>query len=350
MPAPNTPRWLEFERRWLSAYDAVWTVSEEDRRSAIAEGSRPGRTFTIANGVDIFRFAPAGAPASPPEILFVGSFRHFPNVLAFEALRDEVMPRVWKRFPNAVARVVGGPDHLAHWQRFTRSGRTLGEGPGLVVHGFVEDLLPLYERAAVVAAPMQVSAGTNIKMLEAMACGKAIVATPAACGGLGMSDGQEALVREDWPGLAEGICEVPGGRAPSHGTGPSGAPDRGAAIQLGSHPEAGVPELPGRDGTARRPPRVGRRLTLLQRGTPVGQADQLACRLGPLARKFKKDVPPSVAQAATPAGSRVVSTFGKPTRQSALQAWRLAPRRAFRPGGGPWPALRCATAPAPEWW
>jgi glycosyltransferase involved in cell wall biosynthesis len=200
-------RWLEFERRWLAAYDAVWTVSEKDRLGAIAEGAGADRAFSIPNGVDVFHFLPSAAQPAPPEILFVGSFRHFPNVLAFQALRDEVMPRVRHRFPEAVARVVAGPDHLAHWRRFA-GGEELGAGQGILVHGFVEDLRPLYERATVVAAPMEVSAGTNIKMLEAMACGKPIVATPTACGGLGMRDGHEALIREDWAGLADAACEI----------------------------------------------------------------------------------------------------------------------------------------------
>jgi glycosyltransferase involved in cell wall biosynthesis len=96
-------RWLEFERRWLAAYDAVWTVSCEDRETAIREGHRDGsRTFTVANGVDIRRFVPQDEPTSAPEILYVGSFRHLPNILGFEKLRDEVMPRVWRNFPERV--------------------------------------------------------------------------------------------------------------------------------------------------------------------------------------------------------------------------------------------------------
>ena len=76
------------------------------------------------------------------------------------------------------------------------------------VHGFVEDLRPLYARAAAIAAPLEVSAGTNIKVLEAMACGKAIVTTPAGCGGLGLRDGHEALIRADWASFADALCEV----------------------------------------------------------------------------------------------------------------------------------------------
>src|SRR5207249_2615070 len=87
-------RWLAFERRWLADYDAVWTVAEEDRETAIREGRRrEDRTFTIANGVDLDRFTPHDEPAHP-EILYVGSFRHLPNLIGFDNLRRHVMPRV----------------------------------------------------------------------------------------------------------------------------------------------------------------------------------------------------------------------------------------------------------------
>ena len=201
-------RWLEFERRWLRDYDAVWTVSEEDRSAAIEEGGQADFTFSVPNGVDVFRFRPESNPAERPEIFFVGSFRHLPNVLAFEKLRNEIMPRVWKTLPDAVARVVAGPDHEWFWRKLAPKGVALDSDPRIEVHGFVEDLRPLYAKAWAVAAPLEVSAGTNIKVLEAMACGKAIVSTPAGCGGLGLCDGREALVRGDWPGFADALCDA----------------------------------------------------------------------------------------------------------------------------------------------
>jgi len=75
------------------------------------------------------------------------------------------------------------------------------------VHGFVSDLRPLYASASVVAVPLAVSAGTNIKVLEAMACGKAVVSTPVGCAGLGLDDGEQLLIREG-AGFAAAICEL----------------------------------------------------------------------------------------------------------------------------------------------
>jgi glycosyltransferase involved in cell wall biosynthesis len=79
----------------------------------------------------------------------------------------------------------------------------------------VEDLRPLYAGAAVVVVPLEVSAGTNIKVLEAMACGKAVVSTAIGCAGLELQDGVDIQVRADWEGFAVAVCAllaVPGAR------------------------------------------------------------------------------------------------------------------------------------------
>ncbi len=202
-------RWLDFERQWLRAYDMVWTMSEEDRGIAIAEGGRdPDRTRMVPNGVDIERFAPRDEVTEAPEILYVGSFRHLPNIIGFENLREEVMPRVWSRFPEARLRVVAGPQHEEFWNRFAPKGGLPAFDERVEIHGFVEDLRPLYARAAVVVVPLEVSAGTNIKVLEAMACGKVVVTTPIGCAGLGLRHEEDAFIVAGWEEFAGSIAAV----------------------------------------------------------------------------------------------------------------------------------------------
>jgi glycosyltransferase involved in cell wall biosynthesis len=178
-------RWQAFERHWLSTYDGVWAMSPGDREIAVAEGAR--RTWVVANGVDTRHYQPL-PPSTEPEVLYVGSFRHRPNVIGFETLRDRIMPEVWRSAPEARLRVVAGPDHTRYW---TESALD----PRISVHGFVEDLRPLYASASIVAVPLTVSAGTNIKVMEAMACARAVVTTPVGGQGLGLTD--DAIVAEN---------------------------------------------------------------------------------------------------------------------------------------------------------
>jgi glycosyltransferase involved in cell wall biosynthesis len=202
-------RWLAFERKWLASYEGVWTVSENDRVRAIEESRRaPERTYAIANGVDLDRFRPSEPPAGTPEVFYVGSFRHLPNIIGFESLCDEIMPRIWARAPETRLRVVAGPEHERYWKQFGRKKDLREVDPRIVLHGFEEDLRPLYERAWVVAVPLEVSAGTNIKVLEAMACGKAIVSTPVGCAGLDLRDGYDIAIRQDWVEFADAVCAL----------------------------------------------------------------------------------------------------------------------------------------------
>jgi len=201
-------RWREFESKWLAAFDAVWTVSDDDRSAAIQEGSPPERTFVVPNGVDLTRFQPRPGRAPAPEILYVGSFRHLPNILGFEKLRSEIMPRVWERFPELRLRVVAGPDHEKFWRDLTGSRRLPEVDRRIAIEGFVEDVAPLYADALAVVVPLEVSAGTNIKVLEAMASGKAIVTTPVGSAGLDLRDGSDAMIRADWMEFASAIGDV----------------------------------------------------------------------------------------------------------------------------------------------
>jgi glycosyltransferase involved in cell wall biosynthesis len=200
-------RWHRFERHWLSRYDAVWTMSEDDNARALEAGAPAGRTAVVANGVDIERFVPCEEPSAAPEVFYVGSFRHLPNILGFERLRHEIMPRVWEKLPEARLRVVSGPDPARYWREFLKRDLPAFDAR-IEVHAFVEDLRPLYAKAAVVVAPLVVSAGTNIKVMEAMACQKAVVSTPIGCTGLGLIDGRDALIREASPEFAQAIIEL----------------------------------------------------------------------------------------------------------------------------------------------
>jgi glycosyltransferase involved in cell wall biosynthesis len=201
-------RWRAFESQWLQAYDAVWTVSEEDRRTAISEGSRPDRTFTVPNGVDITRFTPHDFGGGPSEVLYVGSFRHLPNILGFEHLIHDVMPRIWSQFPEVRLRVIAGPQHEMYWRTLSPGNWNRNLDRRIRIDGFIADLRPSYARASIVAVSLVVSAGTNIKVLEAMACGKAIITTPAGCAGLRLRNGQDALVCSDWAEFARCAGEV----------------------------------------------------------------------------------------------------------------------------------------------
>jgi glycosyltransferase involved in cell wall biosynthesis len=177
-------------------------MSESDRDLAIDAGATPENVAVVPNGVDIEKFHGGPAPDESNEILYVGSFRHLPNYLAFRELCDVIMPLVWQQLPEATLRVVAGPHHEDYWP----GSREVD--PRITVHGFVSDVAALYRNCALTVVPLPVSAGTNIKVMETLASERALVTTPIGCAGLDLRHGLDALICDLGPEFAAAICHL----------------------------------------------------------------------------------------------------------------------------------------------
>jgi glycosyltransferase involved in cell wall biosynthesis len=198
----NFLRWRRYELTAIPRFARIVTMSPKD--TALLGGSRSVRV--IENGVDIDRFQPE--PETPGQrLLFIGSFRHFPNVAGFRFFVEQVWPKLRDRFPELSLSVVCGPDHLLYWREFTRTPEPhVDERVRLL--GFVRDVRPLYVETNLVIVPTTVSAGTNVKVLEAMAMQRAVVSTPSGCAGLGLVHGTSVWVAGEADAFAAGIARL----------------------------------------------------------------------------------------------------------------------------------------------
>jgi polysaccharide biosynthesis protein PslH len=172
-------RWRRYERRAVARYRRVVAMSTKD--AAMLGGSH---VRVIPNGCDLERFQPSPEP-SGQRLLFIGSFRHFPNVVAYRFFTEQVWPRLREQYPQMTVTVVAGPDYASYWQMVVDSAAP-PEDPRIRLLGFVEDVRPLYREANLVLVPTVVSAGTNLKVLEAMAMRRAVVSTTSGSAGLGL--------------------------------------------------------------------------------------------------------------------------------------------------------------------
>jgi O-antigen biosynthesis protein len=199
-------RWERFERQAWGEVSCVVTMSEKDR--GMVEGAR--RVVALENGVDLAQFRHSGRAPEERRLLFIGSFAHLPNLMALRWFLDETWARL--REAGVTLHIIAGarPDHF---QDLYRDRVTVElDQPGLEVEGFVSDVRPAYERATVVIAPLLASAGTNIKIMEAMAMGKAIVSTAAGVNGLELEAGADYVPAESGVEMAAAIldlCENP---------------------------------------------------------------------------------------------------------------------------------------------
>lgn len=198
--------WDRFERRIIAAMDAVVVFSDRDR-DALTPLSRgtPIVRIGIGTRVPLEPLDPLGS-ADYPRLVFVGNFMHPPNVDAAVRLTDSIFPAVRARMPNAVLRIVGAnppPELLARAR------------DGIDVTGRVPDVVPWMNAAAVIVVPLRVGGGMRVKVVEALAHGKAVVASPRAIEGLDIADGVHVAVAEgddDFVARIVALLASPGAR------------------------------------------------------------------------------------------------------------------------------------------
>jgi ribosomal protein S18 acetylase RimI-like enzyme len=175
----NYWRWRRFEMKWLRRYGKVVTMSERD--AALLD--RPN-VAVIPNSVDLARFTPE-IERPGERLLFIGSFRHFPNIVAYRFFVEQVWPMLRQSSPEINVTAVAGADPLLYWRENTGL-LSIPTGDRIQLLDFVADVRPLYVETNLVLVPTLVSAGTNLKVLEGMAMERAVVSTSSGCAGLGL--------------------------------------------------------------------------------------------------------------------------------------------------------------------
>ncbi len=174
-PSIEAVRWRSYQRAVWQRFDRLQVYTERD-----AAGLRrlapdlAGRVRVNPFGVTLGP-APDAAAEREDELVFLGGFRHPPNVDAACWLAREILPLVRARRPGVHLSIVGAdPPHAV---RALASDR-------VTVTGFVPDVEPFLARAAVVIAPLRTGSGMRVKLLQALARGKAVVTTPLGAEGL----------------------------------------------------------------------------------------------------------------------------------------------------------------------
>lgn len=191
-------RTRRFEARAPFLFDRTVVTSPADR-SAFAELAGPdaaARLQVVPNGVDTGYFQPRRSDARDA-VVFTGKLSYHANAAAVLRLVRDVMPHVWRRRPGVPVIVAGkDPPEMI---------RALASDARITITGYVDDLRPVFARAAVAACPMVYGAGIQNKVLEAMASGVAVVTTPAAARALTAIPGRDVLVADSDAAFGDAI-------------------------------------------------------------------------------------------------------------------------------------------------
>jgi glycosyltransferase involved in cell wall biosynthesis len=188
-----------FERRCLSRAHEVTAVSAEDLEWLEKEGIT--QSGLVENGVDTEYFQPTMGCEVKQEILLLASLDWYPNQDAVRYFVSEIMPRVRAKLPDAKVKIVGRrpPNDLVSQIRSV---------PGATLFSDVPDVRPFLAQSSAFVVPLRIGGGSRIKILEALAAGKAIVSTPIGAEGLELRSGEHLLVAERPDDFADRVIDV----------------------------------------------------------------------------------------------------------------------------------------------
>jgi glycosyltransferase involved in cell wall biosynthesis len=191
-------RYEALERAHLARFERLFVCSAPERDRVRDAGLHPAPEVA-PNVVGL----PADPETDPPRprhegpfrFLFVGTLGYAPNADAVRQFASEVLPRLRARGVAASFDVVG--DGLAR-----PLARELAECAGVRLRGFVPDLAPVYREADAVVVPLRAGGGTRIKVLEAFAHRRPVVATTTAIEGIDAAHERHVLLGELPDGFA----------------------------------------------------------------------------------------------------------------------------------------------------
>lgn len=178
-------RAVRYELRLLRRMDLVQTCSEKERallESFLGPGAPPIRG-TLRTAVDTADYAPVFNGRQPETLLFVGNFRHAPNLSGLRFLIHKVLPALLAGRPSVELVVVGAypPPEV----------ELLCRRPGVRLLGMVPEIREVLARYALFLCPIFSGSGVRVKILEAFAAGIPVISTPLGAEGLDVTDGQE---------------------------------------------------------------------------------------------------------------------------------------------------------------
>lgn len=184
----------EFERSLIERCTITLAVSELEAQGA-RELAPSAHVEVVPNGVDTDFFAPSAMRPTDGYMLFTGLMNFAPNVEAVRWFAAEILPRI----DRGCLHVVGARPSEEVW-------RLAGER--VLVHGEVPDTRPFQREAQVVVVPLRSGAGTRLKLLEAAACGNAIVSSTLGAEGLDFRPGRDLLVADTPAEFASAVRSV----------------------------------------------------------------------------------------------------------------------------------------------
>ena len=183
------------ELKAYSQADMVIAISESDRDMLLRELN--GIPVTVIPNLHKIPPFPDPAKRRHGELLFVGGFRHDPNIDAMLYFCHEIFPSIVARHPETCLKIIGSntPESI---QKLASSR--------IDVLGYVSDITPYLEKSYISIAPLRYGGGLKGKVGEAMSFGLPVVTTSFGAQGFGVRHGEELLIGDTAEEFSSLVC------------------------------------------------------------------------------------------------------------------------------------------------
>lgn len=188
-----------YERKIHESFDACIFISQAEVDLFLENETNLGKLHVVANGLDTTTFRPALAekPETGPIMLFTGVMDYLPNEDAVIWFVENAWTEIRERYPNAMFYIAG--------MNPSSKVSALAEHPGVIVTGFVDDIMPYFDKAHIFVAPFRLARGVQNKVLQAFACGLPTITTRMGCEGINCQNGEHVLVADTIPEVVRQI-------------------------------------------------------------------------------------------------------------------------------------------------
>jgi len=189
----------DYEAKIAASFDLVCVCSEGDKKSLL-ESAPAAKIEIVPNGVDLSLYKDLKITEKENNLLFIGSFDHFPNEEGVVWFIQKIFPKIKEMVPDITLTLVGRkpPSSVLKFEK----------DPTVKVLGYIEDIRSYLQKSKALIVPLLSGGGTRLKILEAMAAKIPVVSTKIGAEGLEVLDGQNILIADSEEEFAQKVIQL----------------------------------------------------------------------------------------------------------------------------------------------
>lgn len=187
-----------FEIGVLNKVDGVVAITPVDARN-LDRLSHSTNIISVPFGIKLDSLPENPVQPAEASLFHIGSMNWFPNEESIKWMISEVWPMVTQRLPEVELHLAGR--YMPEWLRKLSV-------PRIIVDGEVPDVWEYMQRFSIMVVPLFSGSGIRIKIVEAMAAGKAIITTAIGAEGINYENGQHLLIAKDARSFTDAIIKL----------------------------------------------------------------------------------------------------------------------------------------------